>query len=529
MKDPALWWQKGSIYQVYLRSFKDGNADGVGDLRGLQERLDYLQWLGVDALWLSPLYPSPMADFGYDVANYKDVDPLFGSLAELDSVISAAHSRNLKVILDFVPNHTSDQHPWFKAARSSRSDPKRDFYIWRDGTPDKPPNNWLAAFGGPAWTWDEATSQYYYHAFLPQQPDLNWRNPEVRAAMYDCMRFWLERGVDGFRMDVLWHLIKDEQFRDNPPNPDYDPNDIPYNSLLPTYSTDQPEVHDIVKEMRALLDEYSERLLIGEIYLPIGKLVAYYGTADDGAHLPFNFQLITLPWNARKISAAISEYEGALPAGAWPNWVLGNHDQPRIASRVGLAQARVAAMLLLTLRGTPTIYYGDEIGMQDAALLPSEIQDPQGKNVGVSRDPQRTPMQWNNQANAGFSATTPWLPVSVDYPLRNVESERVAESSMLSLYRRLLELRRQHSALSIGLYRPLPSDADVIAYVREHGEERFLCVLNLGHRPQSFSLENVGGGEIVAGSERGREGQRVSGWLRLTGDDGVVVKLDPAT
>jgi alpha-glucosidase len=526
MTEPALWWQKGSIYQVYLRSFKDGNADGIGDLRGLSERLDYLKWLGIDAVWLSPLYPSPMADFGYDVADYTDVDPIFGSLAELTAAIDAAHSRNLRVILDFVPNHTSDQHAWFKAARSSRSDPKRDFYIWHDGTPDKPPNNWLSAFGGSAWTWDEATSQYYYHAFLAQQPDLNWRNPAVREAMYDCMRFWLDRGVDGFRMDVLWHLIKDAAFRDNPPNPNYVPTDIPYNALLPTYSTDQPEVHDIVKEMRALLDRYPERVMIGEIYLPIGKLVTYYGSAHDGAHLPFNFQLITLPWDARQISAAISEYEGALPAGAWPNWVLGNHDQPRIASRVGMAQARVAALLLLTLRGTPTLYYGDEIGMQDAALLPEEIQDPQGLNVGVSRDPQRTPMQWSHQPNAGFSQSRPWLPLSVDYELRNVEAEREDSDSMLSLYRRLLELRRQHPALAIGSYRPMPADPDLIVYIREHGEERFLAVLNLGHRPQKLSLAETGGGEIVVASERGREGQRLAGWLRLTGDDGVLIRLD---
>jgi len=339
MEGTTHWWQSGIVYEAYVRSFADSDGDGVGDLAGITQKLDYLSWLGVDALWLTPVYPSPMADHGYDVANYTDIEPLFGSLKDMDALIEAAHRRKLKVILDFVPNHTSDRHPWFLASKSSRTDPKRDWYIWRDGKGDGPPNNWLAAFGGSAWAWDETTHQYYCHAFLREQPDLNWRNPEVREAMYDAMKFWLDRGIDGFRMDVLWHLIKDAAFRDNPPNPEYQPSDIPYNSLIPAYSTDQPEVHEIVKEMRALVDRYPERLLIGEIYLPIHRLVSYYGQDRDGAHLPFNFQLITLPWNARQISAAISEYEGALPPHAWPNWVLGNHDQPRIASRVGREQA----------------------------------------------------------------------------------------------------------------------------------------------------------------------------------------------
>jgi len=521
------WWQHGIVYEVYVRSFSDSNGDGVGDLAGIREKLDYLAWLGVDALWLSPIYPSPMADFGYDVADYTDVDPLFGKLKDMDALIEAAHSRGLKIILDFVPNHSSNQHPWFLESKSSRDNPKRDWYIWKDGKGDGPPNNWLGSFGGSAWTWDETTQQYYCHAFLPEQPDLNWRNPEVRQAMYAAMQFWLERGVDGFRMDVLWHLIKDEAFRDNPVNPDYRAGDIPYNSLVPAYSTDQPEVHTIVQEMRNLLDRYKERVLIGEIYLPIRRLVAYYGADKDGAHLPFNFQLITLPWKASQVSAAVSEYEGALPPGAWPNWVLGNHDQPRIASRVGLEQARVAAMLLLTLRGTPTLYYGDEIGMRDAAIAPEEIRDPQGINVGVSRDPERTPMQWARAPGAGFSSGRPWLPLAVDYYRVNVESEREDRYSMLSLYRRLIELRRKSAALNVGSYTPVVSEGDVIAYVREAGGERYLALLNLGHRPYSFSLENVGEGEIVIATDIERERERVAGRIRLSGDDGVLVRLDP--
>ena len=523
-----FWWQHGIIYQIYPRSFADSNADGVGDLRGILGKLDYLAWLGVDAIWISPVFPSPMADFGYDVSDYVGIHPIFGDMADMRELIASAHARGLKVILDFVPNHTSSEHPWFQQARASRDNPKRDFYLWRDARPDgSPPNNWLSMFGGGAWTWDEPTGQYYYHAFLREQPDLNWRNPEVRREMYAAMRFWLDQGVDGFRVDVLWHLIKDAEFRENPENPDFTPDQVPYNALLPVYSTDQPEVMEILREMRALVEEYEERVLIGEIYLPIGRLVSYYGTAGDGAHLPFNFQLITLPWNARKIAAAISEYEGTLPPGAWPNWVLGNHDQPRIASRVGRPQALVAAMLLLTLRGTPTLYYGDEIGMRDTVILPEQIQDPQGKNIGVSRDPARTPMQWSSAVNAGFSSAAPWLPLGRDYEVTNVEAERTLPDSPLALYRRLIELRRREPALVLGSYRPLVSEPDVIAYVREHEGRRFLIALNLGPRPSHLMLdEPTSSGEIAIATERAREREKVRGRLILTGDDGVVLQLD---
>ena len=523
-----LWWQKGIVYQIYPRSFADSNDDGVGDLRGVLSKLDYLSWLGVDALWISPIYPSPMADFGYDVSNYTDIHPVFGSMADMRELLDAAHSRGMKVILDFVPNHTSSEHPWFQEARRSKNSDKRDFYLWHDPGPNgAPPNNWLSVFGGSAWTWDEGTGQFYYHAFLEQQPDLNWRNPLVRQHMYAAMRFWLDQGIDGFRMDVIWHLIKDDQWRDNPTNPEYVPGQAPYNQLIPAYSTDQPEAHQIVKEMRAVMNEYDERLLIGEIYLPIRRLVSYYGTSGDGAHLPFNFQLITLPWNARQIAAAIGEYEGALPPEAWPNWVLGNHDQPRVASRVGLSQARVAAVLLLTLRGTPTLYYGDELGMRDAVIFPEDIRDPQGKNIGISRDPARTPMQWSEARYAGFSNATPWLPLGHDYQHCNAERQSHEHDSMLGLYRRLIAARRKEPALSVGTYRPVVSEGDVIAYVREaETGNRFLIALNLGPRPGLLSLESVGAGQVVIATESRRESERASGRLILTGDDALVVRLD---
>jgi alpha-glucosidase len=472
-----------------------------------------------------------MADFGYDVSDYTGIHPLFGTVEDFDHLLAETHRRGLKLILDFVPNHTSDQHPWFLEARSSRNNPKRDWYLWKDPAPDGgPPNNWLSVFGGSGWEWDEATAQYYYHAFLKEQPDLNWRNPAVREAMYGAMKYWLDKGVDGFRVDVLWHLIKDALYRDNPPNPGWKAEDGPYCSVIPAYSTDQPEVHEITREMRSVLDQYEERLLIGEIYLPISKLVTYYGSDGLGAHLPFNFQLITLPWNAPKIAAAISEYEGALPPHGWPNWVLGNHDKARIASRVGRSQARVAAILLLTLRGTPTLYYGDEIGMRDGIIGPDEVQDPQEKNIpglGLGRDPERTPMQWTGEDGAGFTTGQPWLPLAIDYQVNNVEVERDDPTSMLTLYRRLLRLRREQPALSVGSYVPVLAQGDLLAYVREAEGKRYLIALNLGHGPAILPTENLGSGHVVLATEPRRESQRVTNRVILQGDDGLIIELDP--
>ncbi len=527
-----LWWQRGIIYQVYPRSFQDSNGDGVGDLPGITSRLDYLHWLGVDAVWISPIFPSPMADFGYDVSDYTGIHPLFGTLEEFDVLIREAHARGLKVILDFVPNHTSEQHPWFLESRSSRDNPKRDWYIWRDPAPDGGlPNNWLSNFGGPAWTLDEKTGQYYYHAFLREQPDLNWRNPEVHEAMLDVLRFWLERGVDGFRVDVIWHLIKDEHFRDNPPDPDWTPDQRPYDALLKVHSTDQPEVHEVISRMRHLFDQYDERVLIGEIYLPVERLVRYYGDEMSGVHLPFNFQLILARWDARHIAQLIDEYEAALPAEGWPNWVLGNHDQHRIASRVGPEQARVAAMLLLTLRGTPTLYYGDEIGMHDVPIPPERVQDPFEKNVpgmGLGRDPERTPMQWSARENAGFTTGEPWLPIAEDYREVNMEAERDDPRSILTLYHRLIDLRRGEPALEVGRFEPVEAEGDVLAYIRRawRAESDFLIVLNLGHRPHVLHRPpDAPEGTVALSTHLDRAGERVHGDLHLRADEGVIIRL----
>ena len=522
------WWQSAVIYQVYPRSFQDTDGDGVGDLRGILRRIPYLIELGVDAIWISPIFRSPMADFGYDITDYTDIDPLFGTMQDFDELLAAAHNSGLKILLDLVPNHTSDQHPWFLESRRSRHNPKRDWYLWRDpGAAGTPPNNWKSEFGGSAWEFDSATGQYYYHAFLKQQPDLNWRNPQVRQAIYDVMRFWLRRGVDGFRIDVMWHLIKDEQFRDNPRNPNFVPGRPPHEELTPLYTTDRPEMSDVVAELRNVVDEFNDRLIIGEIYLPLERLVAYYGRDLRGAHLPFNFSLLSAPWHARTIAKLVDEYEAALPPGGWPNWVLGNHDRPRIASRLGRDQARIAAMLLLTLRGTPTIYFGDEIGMKQVAISPQQIRDPFEKRVpglGVGRDGCRTPMQWDASANAGFSLADPWLPVADDFRHENFEKQRCDPTSMFNLYRRLIALRRSRKALVQGSYRPIAASGDLLLFVRGNGREYLLVALNMGKDPVSLPSKGLAG-SLLLSSGADREGESVSGALDLRPHEGVVVDL----
>jgi alpha-glucosidase len=527
-----LWWQDGIIYQVYPRSFQDSNGDGIGDLRGVIKRLDYLKWLGVKAIWLSPIYPSPMADYGYDISDYQNVWPVFGNLGDFDELLQQVHAAGMRLILDLVPNHSSDEHPWFRESRSSRDNPKRDWYIWKVAKPDgSPPNNWLSVFGGSAWEWDEKTKQFYYHAFLVKQPDLNWRNPQVEEAMLQIMRFWLDRGVDGFRVDAMWHMVKDLQWRDNPHNPDYKEYMATYEQLLPVYSTDQPEMHEIAAKMRNVLDRYDERLMIAEIYLPVHRLVTYYGTQTKEAHLPFNFTLISLPWEARQLAAAIDEYEAALPADAWPNWVIGNHDQPRITSRVGAQQAMVAAILLLTLRGTPTLYYGDEIGMRDVPIPEEEVQDPQGLNMpgkNLSRDPERTPMQWDNSEKAGFTEGKPWLRLDRTFQRRNVQVQKQNIFSSLSLYKTLIELRQRETSLMTGTYRRVFSDNQMIAYIRQtEGQTGFLIVLNLTHRPCYFAPRTIRfNGTIVVDTFPEQVDGKVKDKIDLSGDEGLVVRLD---
>jgi alpha-glucosidase len=537
-----LWWQTGVFYQIYPRSFKDTTGNGIGDLAGILAELDYLSGtLGVDAIWLSPFYPSPMADFGYDVAVYRDVDPLFGDLATFDELLARAHQRELKIIIDFVPNHTSDQHPWFQQSRSSREDPKRDWYVWVDPKPDgSPPNNWLSVFGGPAWEWDEATGQFYLHTFLKEQPDLNWRNPEVKAAMFDVLRFWLERGVDGFRVDVAHYIMKDPQLRDNPPNPN--PRTYPHKSLqeydrqLHVYDSGHPDVHQVYREFRQLLEAYSAerpRFAVGEIHIfDLEEWAEYYGKDLDEFHMPFNFGLLMTPWNAKAVRQLVDSIEAALPVGAWPNYVLGNHDEVRLATWIGKEQARVAAMLLLTLRGTPTIYYGDEIGMRDVPIPLDKQKDPYGRRVeGRGRDPCRTPMQWRPSPNAGFSpaeAEELWLPLADDCNQVNVQNQYSQSTSMLNLYRHLLSYRRSTPALQYGDYQAVdPTTAEYYVYMRHIlGHRPILVALNFSSEEQRLRLSQYGTGKLAISTHLDRSGSIDFSNLHLRPDEGVIVELD---
>jgi alpha-glucosidase len=512
------WWQTGVVYQVYPRSFQDSNGDGIGDLRGVTSRLEYLSWLGIDAIWISPIFRSPMADFGYDVADYRDVDPIFGNLADLDDLIAAAHGRGIRVLLDFVPNHTSNEHEWFAESRSSRSNPKHDWYIWRDALPGgRPPNSWQSNFGGSAWEWDEQREQFYFHSFLKEQPDLDWRNPEVRDQMHDILRFWFKRGIDGFRIDVVNLIAKRRELM-----PDHVAAGLGHARQV---WGDESRIHDLIAGMRSVAEEFDDRVLIGETWLSLRKLMGYYGAESGGLHLPFNFQLLLIQWSASRVLRAVSRYEAMLPEGAWPNWVLGNHDRPRIASRVGVEQARVAALLLLTLRGTPTIYYGDELGMANVEV-PAELQrDPARFGPEGTRDPERTPMRWDSTSGAGFTRGTPWLPIGDDVATTNVAVEREDPDSTLSLYRSLLALRRSEAALVTGSWSAVAAPRGVLAYTRTLGAASLLVALNFTGRRAMTPLPSGRGGSIAVSTHMDRQGERSEGRLELRPNEGVVLKL----
>ncbi len=488
------WWQTSAFYHIYPRSFQDADGDGVGDLRGIIHRLDYLQWLGIGAIWLSPIYPSPMADFGYDISDHTAIHPLFGTLADMDDLIAAVHERGMRIILDFVPNHTSDEHPWFIESRASRDNPKRDWYYWRDPAPDGgPPNNWLSRFGGEsAWEWDETTGQYYLHLFLKKQPDLNWRNPAVRQAMFDVLRFWLERGVDGFRVDVPYRVMKAEGLPDNPRNPDWQAGMDPAHRLSEQYTRNYSDSHDFNRWLREVIDTFDERVLVGEMNLPIAQAVKHYGTPQKPEfHLPFNVALIFSDWNAANVRRLADAYYASLPDFGWPNWVLSNHDQPRFAARAGQAQARNGLLFLLTMPGTPTIYYGDELGMTNVEIPPERVQDPWellAPGIGVGRDPMRTPMQWRDEPHAGFSPVEPWLPVAADYATVNVAHQQADPQSVLTLARRLLTLRRQEPVLLRGDYKSLPAPSAVFAYQRQAGDQTAVVLLNFSDEVQTTDL-----------------------------------------
>src|SRR3954452_10814685 len=455
----SAWWQRGAIYQIYPRSFAGSSGDGVGDLRGIAEHLDHLEALGVEAAWLSPFYRSPMADFGYDVADYSDVDPLFGTLADLDDLLARAHARGIKVVVDFVPNHSSDQHPWFVESRSSRDNPKRDWYVWRDE-----PNNWRSSFkaAGGAWTYDETTGQWYLHSFLPQQPDLNWDNPEVEAAMHDVMRFWLDRGVNGFRIDVVHKLAKDPQLRDF-----VEGEPVPFEDW-------QPTIHERLRRLRAVVDEYDDRMLVGEVYLlDLDRIVSYVNSGDE-LHLAHNFTFLRLPWEAAAFRAAIDGFQALATKAAWPAWFLANHDHPRVASRFGPRQARAVLLMLYALRGTPFVYQGEELALPDAEIPADRVVDVDG------RDPERAPIPWRPGPGAGFTTGEPWLPLVANADELNVEVQSADPRSALTLTRRVAALRQDSRALQTGTQRTLDAGEQVLAWARETAGERVLAAVNFG-------------------------------------------------
>ena len=526
----TAWWQSTVFYQIYPRSFMDSNGDGIGDLRGIINKLDYLQWLGIQGIWLSPHYPSPQIDVGYDVADYSAVNPEYGTLEDFQEFVDESHKRGIRVIIDVVLNHTSDQHDWFKQSRSSKNNPKRDWYIWRDGDGDNPPNNWESTFGGSAWTRDEATGQYYYHYFLKEQPDLNWRNPEVRQAVFDSLRFWLDMGVDGFRLDAIGTIFEDPDL--TPHNSEYHAYDVlkahwlgketgftpeevtEIEESLMGHQRDLPEIHDLMRELRTVADEYDDRFLIGET-----RTVAFLGTGKDQLHAVFNFDIMA----GDKITPDIMRenqafWIGKMPVGAWYSNTLNNHDQSRIKTHFGDGAhddelARINAAIVLTLPGTPFLYYGEEIGMTDYAvqsfdevrdmvsMVYRDIMRKDGKSdddiladlATFSRDRCRTPMQWDNSANAGFSPDNvdPWLPVHENYADGvNVAAQENDGDSLLSFYRGVIAARKALPALQHGDYNVVDENNEhIYAFVRRTDLQHILVALNFSSEPQTLAFD----------------------------------------
>jgi alpha-glucosidase len=526
-REDLPWWRAGVLYQVYPRSFQDTNADGIGDLRGVIQRLDYLAWLGIDGIWMSPTMPSPNADFGYDVSDFYGVNPEYGTMEDLDELVSEAHRRGIRVLLDLVPNHTSDEHEWFVESRSPKDSPKRDWYVWRPPGPHgEPPNNWRGAFGGSAWEFDEATGEYYLHLFNVKQPDLNWWNEEVRDAFDDILRFWFERGVDGFRIDVAHGIVKDKRLRDNPPSEEGDPDPVVRMGQRSTYSMNQPDVHEILKRWRKLSNEYDpERVLIGETWVhELERMISFYGDQSDELHLAMNFPLIFGPFDAEEFPKTVAATEQLVPPDGWPLWFGSNHDLIRFPTRWcedDEMKTRLVLIALLTLRGTPLLYYGDEIGMANVDLPKEAILDPVGLTFWPEekgRDGCRTPMQWSRADGAGFSdpAARPWLPYG-DYRKVNVADQKDDESSILALCRDLIALRKATPRLVDGDYEQIDAPSGVWTYRRG---ESLLVVLNMSEDEQALPVR----GRILIASDRQRDGETLSDTLHLAPWRGAVVE-----
>ncbi len=537
----AAWWQRGVIYQIAVASFCDSDGDGMGDLRGIIEKLDYLNdgtphSLGIDAVWLTPINASPMMDFGYDVSDYLSINPRFGSMDDFAELLERCHERGIRVIMDLVLNHTSSEHPWFVESRSSRDDPRRDWYVWRDGrVPGRPPNRWRAVVEGSAWEYDDDTRQFYYHAFLPFQPDLNWRNPEVREALFEAVRFWLDKGVDGYRLDLINFLYEDAVLRDNPRKFGL----RPYDWQVHLYDRSRPESLEAAKELRRITEEYSDRALLGEVYTDTPQdTVAYLGDGTNALHLSFYLDFAQRKWRAEDFRGSVDWLERHLPAAAWPCYYLNNHDLPRTYTRLGRggdrgARAKVAAAMLLTLRGTPIVYYGEEIGMPMSRIPRRKMDDPIGKKfwpIPVGRDGARTPMQWSGDANAAFSQREPWLPVDPSNAERNVARQDDDPDSLLSWYRRLIWMRRERSSLLLGGYRAMEGvPKGVFAYLREYGKERTAVFLNFTSRRVSLGSQlselAVGSSKVLLSNAAARSAEVGPGGSVLEPDEALIMDV----
>jgi len=529
------WQNVNGIYQIYPRSFKDTNGDGIGDLAGITEKLDYINGkpdsLGINAIWLSPFYPSPMADFGYDISDYCAVNPLFGTLDDFRRLIDEAHARDIKVMIDYVPNHTSDEHTWFQESKSSRENEKRDWYVWRDPKPDgTPPNNWLSVFGGSAWEFDPASGQYFLHSFLTKQPDLNWANPEVREAMCDVLHFWLKLGVDGIRADAVRWMSKDPEFRDNPLNPTYNPEakTDPYFVQLQTHSRYGPQLFAYLRQISDVIESYPDRIVIFEDYpdamLDLRSQYSDFYAVNPHVAAPFNFEGFKTPYSAMEFRRFIDRFQADIGTVSRPFYCFGNHDNPRLVSRVGREQAKLVGLLQLTLPGTPVIYYGDEIGMEDGMIPPDKVHDPfekQTPGLGLGRDPERTPMQWSNEPFAGFSRAEPWLPVADSFKTVDVIGELHDAASFLYMYRALLSLRDMH-VLRFGSYAPWEgSDEFVYGYFREDAESQILILLNMSSEP---TMRDVGIDGQIMYSTHMLESAMIGSFVALQAHHGVVIR-----
>jgi alpha-glucosidase len=534
MTERQKWFQGAVIYQIYPRSFYDADGTGIGNLQGIIDKLDYLggspESLGITAIWISPIYTSPMADFGYDVADYENIDPVFGNLKIFKKLVHEAHKRSIKIIMDFVPNHSSDQHPWFIESKSSVNNPKRDWYVWRDPTADgSPPNNWLSVFGGSAWELSTLTNQYYLHSFLAKQPDLNWDNPVVREAMKSAMRFWLDLGVDGFRVDAVDWLSKDADLRDDP----IDANAInkkagyDHESLRHSFSRDGPHLFDRLNEMTDVLAEYQDRFMITEAHPETDNKIAgylrYYQGVNPHLSAPFNFEGIYLPWKVAAFRKFVDSFQASMEPDYTPIYTVGNHDESRIASRIGPAAARTAALMLLTLPGIAFIYYGEELGMTDVPIPDSQIHDPFAA-PGKGRDPERTPMQWSASPQAGFTTGQPWLPVAADYPTVNVVAESNSASSSLNLYKRLIRFRNQSAAIQTGSFEAIDINEHIFSYERRLGPDTLLILLNFSDQPQPVKVSGLRG-TISVSTHLDHENTPVNEALELAPNEGVIIRV----